>query len=230
MQACATALQNPALDSFWRSRQARAQWTVSTTEPAVALFMQGSFEVWALAVTKAIAVVPYDEAWPRSFDLIRRALEPFVAAVALRIDHVGSTAVPGLASKPIIDIDIVASRDSDVSALIEGLKAAGYRWRGDLGVTGREAFGLDRASELPEHHLYVVVENNRAHLDHLLLRDALRDNRQYREDYAALKISNVEVANGNIDVYVAAKAAFVASLLSRARHDRGLPSVEYWIP
>ena len=206
------------------------RWSATATEPVVALLMQGFFEVWALAVTKTISVVPYDEAWPRSFDLIRKALEPFVTGVALRIDHVGSTAVTGLAAKPIIDIDIVASNESDVPALIEGLKLAGYRWRGDLGVTGREAFSLVHESELPEHHLYVVAENNRAHLDHLLLRDELRNDRQARDDYAALKISNVEVANGNMDIYVAAKAAFVANVLTRARRVQGLPPVDYWDP
>jgi GrpB-like predicted nucleotidyltransferase (UPF0157 family) len=205
-------------------------WSLSAREAVVALVMEGSFDVWAVAVTQDIAVVPYDVAWPDWFERISDQLEPFIRAHALRVDHVGSTSVPGLAAKPIIDVDVVASSENEVPILIEAITAAGYRWRGDLGVTGREAFSPVRDSGLPEHHLYLVVENNKAHLDHLLLRDVLRNNSHLRDEYAALKLSNVDVAAGNMDIYVAAKAGFVARLLTRARRDLGLPPVEYWTP
>jgi GrpB-like predicted nucleotidyltransferase (UPF0157 family) len=150
--------------------------------------------------------------------------------VALRIDHVGSTSVPGLAAKSIIDMDIVVASENEVHPVIERLARAGYQWRGDLGVAGREAFGLETDEGLPPHHLYLVVENSRAHLDHWLLRDLLWADGEARERYAALKRQNVKLAAGDIDVYVAAKAALVAELLARARVERGLPSVEYWKP
>ncbi|HVB01287.1 MAG TPA: GrpB family protein [Acidimicrobiales bacterium] len=206
------------------------RWSVSAKQSVVGLWMEGSFDIWAVAVTQSIVVVPYDEMWPIAFNHISKALWPHVDEVAIRIDHVGSTAVPGLGGKPVIDVDIVASRETQVAILIHRLELAGYRWRGDLGVGGREAFSFVGESDLPEHHLYVVVENNRAHLDHLLLRDLLREDRQARDEYAALKTSNMLAAEGNMDVYVAAKAAFVAQLLTRARAERGLPPVAYWIP
>jgi GrpB-like predicted nucleotidyltransferase (UPF0157 family) len=205
-------------------------WSVSAREPVIALLMEGSFDVWALVVTQEIAVVDYDEIWPSSFNRIRQALGPFVDDVALRIDHVGSTSVPGLAAKAIIDVDVVVSSEIDVPTVIDRLTAAGYRWRGDLGVPGREAFGATRESDLPAHHLYLVVENNKAHLDHLLLRDALREDPRLRDEYGALKKTNVAAANGNMDIYVAAKADFVARQLTRAREIRGLPPAEYWKP
>jgi GrpB-like predicted nucleotidyltransferase (UPF0157 family) len=205
-------------------------WSVCANEPVIALFIDGLFDVWALLVTQDIAVVDYDEIWPDAFYRIRQALGPFVDEIALRIDHVGSTSVPGLAAKPIIDVDVVVSREIDVAIVIDRLKAAGYRWRGDLGVTGREAFSATGESDLPTHHLYVVVENNKAHLDHLLLRDVLREDPQIRDEYAALKKSNVDAADGNMDIYVAAKADFVARQLTRARERRGLPPAEYWEP
>jgi GrpB-like predicted nucleotidyltransferase (UPF0157 family) len=208
----------------------REIWSVCAMEPVIALLLEGSFDVWALVVTQEIAVVDYDEEWPHSFERIRQELGPFVDDVALRIDHVGSTSVPELAAKPIIDVDIVVSNEFDVPKAIERLRSAGYRWRGDLGVEGREAFSPTSKSDLPAHHLYVVVENNRAHLDHLLLRDALREDPQMREEYATLKKSNVDAANGNMDIYVAAKADFVARQLTRARELRGLAPVVYWKP
>jgi GrpB-like predicted nucleotidyltransferase (UPF0157 family) len=69
-----------------------------------------------------------------------------------------------------------------------------------------------------------------AHLDHVLLRDLLRADPEARRRYAALKRANLARARGDIDVYVAAKAAFVAELLTRARLEAGLPPVAYWEP
>jgi GrpB-like predicted nucleotidyltransferase (UPF0157 family) len=196
----------------------------------MAIRVEGSFEVRALSVMRAIEVRDYDSAWPDWFERLRARVWPAVEDVALRIDHVGSTSVPGLAAKPIIDIDIVVASQDDVRPVIDRLAGAGYRWRGDLGVEGREAFEPVRDEDLPEHHLYLVVEDNRAHVDHWLLRDVLRSDAGARERYAALKRRNVELAAGDIDFYVAAKAALVAELLTRARAERGLPPVEYWEP
>jgi GrpB-like predicted nucleotidyltransferase (UPF0157 family) len=67
-------------------------------------------------------------------------------------------------------------------------------------------------------------------MDHWLLRDQLRDAPDLRDQYAALKRTNAELANDDMDVYVAAKARFVASLLTQARQDRGLPPATYWDP
>ncbi len=210
--------------------EANESWSVRASVPIVALCAEGTFELWAVAVTKELEVVTYDPAWPDSFARIRDALEPVVGDVALRIDHVGSTAVPDLDAKPIIDLDVVVAHEDSVSAVVTRLADAGYRWRGDLGVPGREVFDAPADSPLPTHHLYLVVEGNRAHLNHLLLRDELRNDPQLRHDYAALKRRNAELARGNMDIYIAAKANFVADVLTRARRERGLAPVDYWVP
>lgn len=203
---------------------------VRSTDGLTAVCVEGEFEVWAVSVTTDIVVSEYDPAWPRWFETIRRRVWPAVQDLAVRIDHVGSTAVPGLAAKPIIDLDVVVASAGDVGPVRERLATLGYRWRGDLGVPGREAFMQAADDGLPRHHLYVVVEDSKAHLDHWLLRDLLREDATARERYGALKQRNVERAAGDIDVYVAAKAALVAELLARARADRGLPPEQYWAP
>jgi GrpB-like predicted nucleotidyltransferase (UPF0157 family) len=195
-----------------------------------AICIEGDFEMWATAVTRDIVVSAYDPAWPDWFDTVRRYVWPAIADIAVRIDHVGSTAVPGLAAKPIIDIDIVVASEDEVRAVVERIAEIGYRWRGDLGVVGREAFDTAHDDRLPPHHLYVLVENNKAHLDHVLLRDLLRGHDEARDRYAALKRHNAELANNDMDVYVAAKATLVAELLRRARAERGLPAETYWSP
>jgi GrpB-like predicted nucleotidyltransferase (UPF0157 family)/quercetin dioxygenase-like cupin family protein len=213
-----------------------AVWTageeheVRSPDGLTAVCVEGEFDNWALAVTTDIVVVDHDPDWPMWFEMVCARVWPVVQDIAVRIDHVGSTSVPGLAAKPIIDLDIVVSSPDDVRAVIERLATLGYRWRGDLGVTGREAFRRPTDDGLPRHHLYVVVEDNKAHLDHWLLRDLLRQDAGARARYGALKKRNAVLADNDIDVYVAAKAALVAELLTRARSDRGLPPEEYWTP
>jgi GrpB-like predicted nucleotidyltransferase (UPF0157 family)/quercetin dioxygenase-like cupin family protein len=195
-----------------------------------AICIEGDFEVGALAVTHDIVVSDYNLEWPRWFERIRGYVRPAVMDVALGLDHIGSTAVPGLAAKPIVDMDVVVAAADDVGPVIERLGGVGYRWEGDLGILGREAFSVPNHVDLPPHHLYLVVKDNRAHLDHWLLRDLLRADPKAREAYSSLKRSNVEVAKGDMDVYLALKAGFVAGLLKRAREERGLTPVTYWEP
>lgn len=203
-----------------------------------AICIEGEFAVRAMAVTRDIVVRDYDTAWPSWFEAVRGHVWPAVEGLAVRIDHVGSTSVPGLAAKPIIDMDVVVASPREVHPVIERLGVIGYRWRGDLGIAGREAFERMNDGDgetapgdgLAPHHLYLVVENNKAHLDHVLLRDLLRDDAAARDRYAALKRRNVDLADSDMDVYVAAKAALVAELLTRARAERGLPPATYWVP
>ncbi len=201
-----------------------------TGQGLTAVSIKGEFEVCATSVTREIVVADYDPVWPAWFQQVRDFVWPAVNDIASRIDHVGSTSVPGLAAKPIIDMDVVVASGDLIKPTIERLAGIGYRWRGDLGVAGRQAFAAPSEVPLPAHHLYLVVEDNKAHMDHWLLRDLLRSDREAKAAYERLKRHNLELADGDIDVYVAAKAGFVADLLTRARAERGLPAETYWVP
>jgi GrpB-like predicted nucleotidyltransferase (UPF0157 family) len=213
--------------ALWAAGEEHA---AGTATGMTAVCLEGDLEILASAVTREIVVADYDTEWPRWFDRAHAHIWPAVADVAVRIDNVGSTSVPGLAAKPIIDMDIVVSTEAAIPVAIERLAAIGYRWMGDFGVTGREAFSLAEGGDLPPHHLYLVVEDNRAHLDHWLLRDLLRSDPESRERYGATKRRNAETAEGDIDAYLAGKAELVAELLTRARAERGLVPVTYWRP
>ena len=175
-------------------------------------------------------VIDADPRWPRQFEEVAAYLTPFLAGEVIRIEHVGSTSVPGLAAKPIIDLDVVVSREEAVADAISRIESAGYRWMGDLDVAGREAFEAPDAPPLPPHHLYLVVENNRAHCDHWLFRDSLIEYPELRDRYSAVKRENALLARGDVDRYVALKAAFVAQVLTVARRERSMPAVTYWEP
>ena len=173
--------------------------------------------MWATEVTKEIVVEDWSPDWARWFEQLHDLVWPAVSSCALRIDHVGSTAVEGLVAKPIIDMDVVCSSDDDVRRVIAALREIGYLWRGDLGIEGRQAFRHLGEDDRPEHHLSAVVEGNDAHRDHVDLRDLLRRDAEARRRYGERKRANVVVAAGDMDRYVELKHDLVTELLAQAR-------------
>lgn len=163
----------------------------------------------------AVVVVPYDPSWPAAFAAIRERIAPVLEGIALAIEHVGSTAVPGLAAKPVIDIDVVVADSVDaVRRAIEGLATVGYEHRGNLGIEGREAF---RGPEgMPRHHLYVCLEEGLALRNHLALRDYLRAHPDEAAAYGALKQGLAARFPEDIGSYVVHKTTFVIGVLRRA--------------
>ena len=179
---------------------------------------------------RVLEIVGYTPSWSTRFEWERQRIENVLGSVVRRIEHVGSTAVPGLAAKPIIDADVVVATERDVARVIASLATLGYRWEGDLGVVGREAFRAPEDAALPPHHLYSVTEDGRAYADHRLLRELLREDPVACQRYTALKRRNAVIAGADLDRYVALKAAFVAEHLTLARQQRHLPPVAYWLP
>jgi len=87
-----------------------------------------------------IVIEDYDPHWQEQFEVLRAQIAAVLRPLAAAIEHVGSTAVPGLAAKPIIDIDVLLRSAADLPEAITRLATLGYQHRGDLGVPGREAF------------------------------------------------------------------------------------------
>src|SRR5687767_4870867 len=90
-------------------------------------------------------VVPYDSEWPRRFAEIRAVIERNILGKFHAIEHVGSTSVPGMAAKPIIDVD-VAVREGQFGVVRRRLEALGYKWEGEKVVPGRHSFMLRDAT------------------------------------------------------------------------------------
>lgn len=162
-----------------------------------------------------VVIVDYDESWPALFEELVRPVRAAVSGLASEVEHVGSTAVPGLAAKPVIDIDVVVRSPDDVSGAIERLRGLGYVYQGDKGIPGREAF-LWPPQSVP-HHLYVVVAGSGPHVDHVAFRDHLRRNADAAREYAALKRALAERYGEDRIGYTNAKSDFVANALRAAR-------------
>jgi GrpB-like predicted nucleotidyltransferase (UPF0157 family) len=163
-------------------------------------------------VGEPIVISEYDPRWPELFCELRDGLPAGLRMRARSIEHVGSTAVPGLAAKPIIDIDVVVADQADVAEAIAMLAAAGYPHKGDAGVPGRAAF--DQPQHLPEHHLYVCVEGAGPLVAHLRLRDHLRANPDTAGEYAALKRELAAAYGDDRAGYTEAKTAFIEAVLA----------------
>lgn len=167
-----------------------------------------------MAPTSPVTIQESDAAWSRVFEAIRLRIAVALEGIAAAFEHVGSTAVPGLAAKPIIDIDVLLISASDLPSAIEKLTRLGYEHRGDLGVAGREAF-KPPAGDFP-HHLYVCPPDSQAYRRHLAFRDYLRLHPDEARAYAQLKRELAAKFGEDRDAYTQAKSSFVEEVLRRA--------------
>ena len=161
----------------------------------------------------SIHIVEYDPCWKIRFNEFKDVLWPVVADYSIGFEHVGSTAVEGLAAKPIIDIDIIVSNMNALLKVIERLVPLGYVHQGELGIQGRHAFfQQENVSKL---HLYVCLEGSLGLRNHLALRDYLRAHPSAVEEYSNLKKQLAQQYPNNIDCYVEGKTSFIAAILER---------------
>jgi GrpB-like predicted nucleotidyltransferase (UPF0157 family) len=162
-----------------------------------------------------ILVAEYDPDWPRRFEELRREYAAALTAAevpVVAIEHVGSTSVPGLAAKPVIDCDIVVT-EQDVAAASKVLIGLGFRPEGDLGIPLRWAF--TEPARLARTNTYIVVQGSLSLRNHLAVRDILRTDPDLREQYAAVKRQAAATA-ADIDEYGRAKNATVQRILAAA--------------
>jgi GrpB-like predicted nucleotidyltransferase (UPF0157 family) len=166
-------------------------------------------------VTKEpVIIVAYDPAWPEIFDMLRRRIATALGPVAMAVEHVGSTAAPGLCAKPITDIDVVIPDETDLPAAITGLATIGYAHQDEKGIAGRHAFTAP--ARLPWHHLYVCAAHSPELRRHLAFRDRLRANPELAAAYGALKQRLAAEYGADRDGYTQAKTSFIEAALAIA--------------
>lgn len=135
-------------------------------------------------MTTTVVISAYEAAWPAAFAAIGSELRRVLDGVPIEaIEHVGSTSVPGLAAKPIIDVDVVVGI-GQVAAAVDALEAAGYEYRGMQGVPDRHV--LRSGAGVPRH-VYVLVEGSLALRNHRAVREVLRTNPSLRRRYGDAK-------------------------------------------
>jgi GrpB-like predicted nucleotidyltransferase (UPF0157 family) len=162
-----------------------------------------------------IQVVEYDPAWAERFEALRSEYSEALSVAGVpvvAIEHVGSTSVPGLAAKPVIDCDIIVE-EAHVEAASAVLLSLGFAPLGELGIPQRWAF--DEPERLAGTNTYVIVAGSLSLQNHLAVRDVLRADRQLRDEYGEVK-KRVGAEAADIYAYGAGKNAMVQRILEAA--------------
>ena len=169
--------------------------------------------------TPLITVEPYNPKWPERFNRLKELLAPVLNDFDCRLEHVGSTSVPGLAAKPVIDADLILNAPERLGELKARLEPLGFGSRGDLGLPGREMFTESLRLDFP-HNFYVCLPGAAPLRNHLELRDYLRSHPEAARRYGELKRELAARFPDDVDAYCASKSDLIAGFLGDIGFDR----------
>ena len=168
-------------------------------------------------MTSAFVVSPYYAEWPGVFRGIRDELIAVFSPFAVAVEHIGSTSVPGLAAKPVIDVLLGAHALTDIESRIGPLGELGYAYisKYEREIPMRRYFVKSPAASL-RVHVHGVEIDSPIWREHLAFRDALRGDSDLRARYQALKLRLAEAFADDKSAYTAAKGPFIQSVIAKA--------------
>jgi len=156
---------------------------------------------------RIIEVVEYQPKWPQQFEAEKKSLSNALAPLELSIHHIGSTSVPGLAAKPIIDILIECDDVCMLDDFSREMEALDYLVKGEYGIAGRRYFqkgGVQRS-----HHVHAFTRGDSSIVRHLAFRDYLIEYPQHLQAYADIKLQAVDHCGNNAQKYMDYKNNFI---------------------
>lgn len=167
-------------------------------------------------------LAPPNPAWPARFHALRDEILTACGGLLIAIEHIGSTSIPGLAAKPVIDIMPGIRTFEDGARCAAPLQALGYDYRGEFGIPGRHFFRKDdpaTGERIANVHMYAVGHDE--WIAHLAFRDYLRAHPEWRDRYEALKQGLAARYAGDIEAYAEAKTEFVKEVVARQHAETG---------
>lgn len=178
-----------------------------------------------MGLMRNIVVVDYQPNWPALFQAESAFLSQALQSVLVSLHHIGSTSVPGLPAKPVIDMLAEVRSLEALDACNPAMQQLGYEPRGELGIAGRRYFSKG-GDERRSHHLHAFATAHPGLEKHLVFRDYFRVHSQEATRYAHLKRQLAQAHPDDIEAYMAGKAPLIAELLEQAHQWRkSLPSV-----
>jgi GrpB-like predicted nucleotidyltransferase (UPF0157 family) len=166
---------------------------------------------------RTLRLAPYDPAWPRRFAAEAARIRAALGELAAAVEHVGSTAVPGLAGKPVLDVGIAVESEAAADACIAPLAALGYAYRGPYGDDPRRRYYVRDADGVRVAHLHLYVLPAPAWDEKLAFRDALRGDPVLAAAYEAEKWRMAAEVGWDKSAYSVAKGPFVERVLAGLR-------------
>ncbi|EYC50771.1 hypothetical protein AZ34_06615 [Hylemonella gracilis str. Niagara R] len=168
--------------------------------------------LWA-AIHEEVKLYPHDPYWPLAYAIERERLLSVLPGVFIDVEHIGSTAVAGLAAKPIIDILAGVASMAVADSVIAPLCASGYTTSAEFNNTLSDRKWLMRwADGRRTHHLHLVVHDGQVWRERLRFRDALRSSAALASRYAALKADAAGMHPTDREAYTNAKTEFIHSV------------------
>ena len=167
---------------------------------------------WIMADT--VVIVDDDPLWAEMFSEEKARILEALDGLDVAVEHVGSTSVPGLAAKPIIDIMVVVPDPATEQKTIEPLTVLGYDYRGEVGIPGRFYFAKGRPRS---HHLHMYPRCHPEIARLLFFCEYLRANPDAALEYARLKRALAEKFRDDREAYTDAKSDFIKSIEAKAR-------------
>ena len=165
---------------------------------------------------RRVVVVPYDPRWPERFASSSQEVVAALGSSLLGIHHIGSTAIPGIHAKPVIDMLVAASDLAAVDRRAADLESIGYEVMGEFGIAGRRYFRRDSAAGERTDQVHVFEEGSPHVRRHLAFRDFMRDHPALARQYGALKQRLAEAHPNDIEAYMDGKDAFIKEMEVRA--------------
>ncbi len=175
-----------------------------------------------MKVDDLIQVVSYDATWPRKYEKEKTAILDQIGLVGVQLEHVGSTAVPGLGAKPIIDILLGLQQFGDIDHCMPILEGMGYHYIFNFEAIfpDRRFFYKRNQNGRRTYHVHMVEIGCPFWVDHLLFRDYLREHPGEAEEYYDLKLKLAGDYQTDRLGYNDAKTEFIQGVMGRARQWR----------
>ncbi|MEM9087032.1 MAG: GrpB family protein [Pseudomonadota bacterium] len=152
--------------------------------------------------------VPHDPAWSGDYEVAKRELQSALGDVALAIHHVGSTAIPGILAKPVIDILVEATSLEAIDRRTGLMASKGFMAKGEKGIAGRRYFSKDDAHGVRTHHVHAFAQGSPHLRRHLAFRDYVLAHPRVAARYNGVKQAILSDWQG-LEDYIARKSAFV---------------------
>lgn len=167
-----------------------------------------------------VVIVDYDPNWPQRYEAERERILGAIGQWLVQIEHIGSTSVPGLGAKPIIDIMAAVRSLNDAMQCIEPLHALGYQYHPEFEDVLPERRYFNGGPRDDHYHLHMVEITSGFWERHLLFRDYLRANLETAQEYERLKRDLAERYREDRSAYTDAKTEFITMIEERARAER----------
>lgn len=164
-----------------------------------------------------VRLVDYDPKWPILYEEEKASILGVIGDFIVNIQHIGSTAVPGLGAKPIIDIMVAIRQLALIEKCIQPLQTIGYEYLGEYGIPGRHYFRKPPGHPHSTHHLHMVERESDFWERHILFRDFLRVHPEEAQRYYELKRELATKFVSDRDVYTDAKTSFIVYVVNKAR-------------